>query len=264
MDPSFRWDDENERTVPTSPRIASALLSGTAALIGLAGFVACFWLLLGRGETSTAREIFAATCGTAWLLAVMYAAHRIARAAAQADAERQAAARAVLDAERQRERDRAVEALANEPRWQRFWPLIRRWRITDLAWLDAAEQRYLELLADPRRAHHAPGVLQGVRWNDAQLAYFDDPAARVTCVHLQPVETALRRAERQCWPQGPAEIGTDAALQFDVLRTRFELAPCVRESYEEPHSHASPREYLRCEACRSAIESGNGEAFPAA
>lgn len=248
--------------MPVPFRHLDVLISSTAALLGLAGFVACFWLLLRQGQGSTTREIIAATCGTVWLLAVMYAAHRVVRAAAQRQAARETAARAVLDAQRQQERARASEALATDPRWELFWPLIRRWHISDVAWLATAEQRYRELLTDPRRAHHAAGVLQGARWNDAQLAYFDDPAARVTCRHLRPVEAALRAAGRQCWPRGPAEIGTEATLQFALLRTRFELAPCVRESYEEPHPHASPRELLRCDACGSAIESGSGPAFP--
>jgi len=248
--------------VSTSSRIENALLGGGAALVGLAGFVACFWLLLGQGETSTPREWLAAACGTLWLLAVMYLAHRVARALEHARAARAAAAQAVLDAARERERDLVVAQLASDPHLEPLWPLICRWRLTDRAALESTLQRHHALLADPRRAHHAAGVLQGLRWSDAQLAYFDDPAARVTCVHLQPVEAALRGAGRQCWPQGQAEIGTEAALRFAALRAQLALAASVRESYEDEHPHAPPREYLRCTDCRSAIESGGGAAFP--
>ena len=248
----------------TSSRIENAVLGGGAALVGLAGFVASFWLWLGQGEASTTREWLAAACGMLWLLGVMYGAHRVARAREEARAAQRAAAQAVQDAARERERDLVVEQLASDPRLEPLWPLIRRWRLSDRAALEATLQRYHELLADPRRAHHAAGVLQGLRWSDAQLAYFDDPAARITCVHLQPVEAALRLAGRPCWPQGQAELGTDAALQFAALRAHYALPACVRECYEEPHPHAPPRELLRCDACRSAIESGNGEPFPIA
>jgi hypothetical protein len=249
--------------VSTSSRIENALLGGGAALAGLSGFVASFWLMLGQGAASTTREWLAAVCGTLWLLAVVYAAHRLARRREDARAARRAAAQALLEAARERERDLVVAELAHDPRLEPLWPLIRRWRLTDRAALEATLQRYHALLADPRRAHHAAGVLQGLRWSDAQLAYFDDPAARITCAHLQPVENALRAAGRRCWPQGPAEVGTEAALRFAALREQLALAPCVRESYEDDHPHAPPREYLRCTLCRSAIESGSGAPFPA-
>lgn len=245
-------------------RLHTAVVGGLGALLAIAGFALPFWWLLGRGQGSGLRTALAATLGTLWVLAVLAGVHRVERArAGRRDARRAAAQQA--DAERRAaEAGRRQQVLLADPRWAAFHPLIRRWRLADEAWLQAQEARYHALLADPRRAHHAPTCLDGARWSDAQLDYFDDPQARVTCAHLQPVEAGLREAGLLCWPQGAALLGTAASLQPDALRTRYALAPCVQERWEEEHPHAPVREFLHCSACGSQIESGHGAPFPAA
>jgi hypothetical protein len=241
-----------------------ALLGSAGALLALLGFGLAFWALLGHGAQTDTRTALAATLGTAWVLAVLYGVHRVARARAEQRHARWAAQQQALAAAREAEAEARHAQLLADPRWAPFHPLIRRWRLSNEAWLLEQEQRHQALLADPRRAHHAPKALEGARWSDAQLDYFDDPQARVTCLHLQPVEGALRAAGLPCWPQGARQLGTVANLHADALRAALRLGPEVQWRDEEEHPHAPPRSFLHCTACTSAIESGNGPGFPAA
>jgi hypothetical protein len=248
-------------------RLLAALVLLLGAVVALAGFALPFRALLGQGESSPLRIGLAAALGTLWVLLLLYLGWRLeqpraARRAAQ-QREAQAAQEAALAAAREARAAAGHAALLADPRWTPFHPLIRRWRLWDEGGLREAEQRYLALLADPRRAHHAAGVLEGQRWRDAQLDYFDDPWARITCIHLQPVEAALRAAGRHCWPQQARELGTEAALRWEPLQVRFALPDCVRWEVDEPDPHAGPREIVYCEACDSTIESGHGAPFPA-
>ena len=247
---------------PLASRLSAALIGAFGGALALLGFGLPFWILLGHGAASQARTAFAALLGTAWVLLVLIGVHRVERARAARRQARANAAQRVLEAGREAEAEARHARLLADPRWAPFHALIRRWHLSNETWLREQEQRHHALLADPRRAHHAPKALEGARWSDAQLDYFDDPQARVTCVHLQPVEAGLRAAGLACWPQGGG-LGTAASLQADALRAAFRLGPEVQWRDEEEHPHAPPRSFLHCTACISAIESGNGPEFPA-
>lgn len=240
----------------------SLIVAALGSLLALLGFGVPFWALLGQGTVSDARTALATTLGTAWVLGMVYAVHHVGQARQARVQARLAAAEQARAAAREAAAEAAHRVLLEDPRWTAFQPVIRRWRLSDEGWLLQQEARYRALLADPRRAHHAEKILDGARWSDAQLDYFDDPAARVTCVHLQPVEAGLREAGYLCWPQRPGALGTAATLRCDALRARYALAACVQWRWEEAHPHAPVQEFLHCAACGSEIESGNGALFP--
>ena len=113
---------------------------------------------------------------------------------------------------------------------------------------------------------------------DAILArYAANPAARVTCVHLVPIESALREAGVHVWPEtqstpkvfslsGLQEKSTQtlyasAMLDLPRLQAAIPLPSSVhffvpvddKGFYEDQHL-ATPLPALSCEACQSSIK----------
>jgi hypothetical protein len=131
-------------------------------------------------------------------------------------------------------------------------PLIQQW-----------ERRYQQLLADPKRRAWAERALAGEQPADAEIDYREDPALRVTCPHLQPIEQALRAADPGLKPVYgyPQAVISELRIDGPAALARFAVEGVV---WDEPDDH--PRDpnpgQLRCPVCRSAIMSGWQRLFP--
>lgn len=121
---------------------------------------------------------------------------------------------------------------------------------------DERRQRLARLAADPLRRKYVPLIERGQPWSDAQIDYDLDPARTATCIHLRPVESAMRQAGIG------VRLGVgqrvDAACRIDrvALMRDFRLGsfanyseiPQFDRSFEDP-----PQAQIWCSACRSAI-----------
>jgi len=168
-----------------------------------------------------------------------------------------ARAGAARDARRRRE----IGALHHDPVLSHWAPLAERRQVADAATVARWEARYRELLAHPRRRAFAARALDGEFPTDAQIDFLLDDTVVATCVHLQPVERALREARAPMTPGPPGVLWTDFALDGPRLIAQYGLAD-VR--WEIPPTHPRDPEpgRLVCDACGSCIESGFGPPFP--
>jgi hypothetical protein len=134
------------------------------------------------------------------------------------------------------------------------------------AWEEQKRRRVAELAhdPDPARRKYAELVERGVLWSDAEIAYAEDPGAMATCVHLQPVERAIRQAGMQPrlvmagWrsPVPLPEIQADCTLDEDQLKRQLTLDPSVhfREDFQPERSATdNPFAELWCQECHSRI-----------
>ncbi|WP_031496802.1 hypothetical protein [Bryobacter aggregatus] len=90
----------------------------------------------------------------------------------------------------------------------------------------------------------------------AQLAYDEDPSALVTCIHLQPIERAMRAAGleirvREYLSRAPI-LRVNCRIHEEALRKKFQLTPAIRyaEGYEPERSQwDNPRGDIICTDC---------------
>jgi hypothetical protein len=140
---------------------------------------------------------------------------------------------------------------------------------------EARRLRVAELAADPARARYAPLVEKGEEWTEENIAYYEDPGDVITCVHLQPIEGAMRRAGVDLRRYRKAEVVAKCHIDDAALQRDFTIAPPVRyaEFYQaERYEFDHPTALLICDEHKSMIhvlhpeESGTGEVpvFPAA
>lgn len=159
--------------------------------------------------------------------------------------------------------ERGWRALAADPQLSRWLPLARRYYSVDPALLQGWEQRYQQLLADPRRSAHAARCLDGWFPTDDEIDYADDPTATRCCEHLQAVERDLRANGFRCGPRGPRMIWTAARIaDLDALRRDYRLGPGIGYDEDERGPHQGALQRLYCHACASAIEFQMGRPFP--
>lgn len=104
---------------------------------------------------------------------------------------------------------------------------IRRQHQASMA---AHRDRLAALAADPARARYVPLIEQGQSWTDAQIAYDQDPDARVTCEHLQPIEGAMREAGLFIQPFGDSYARVQALIDPAELSR---LYPDPQVTYRE-------------------------------
>jgi hypothetical protein len=116
-------------------------------------------------------------------------------------------------------------------------------------------RRLAELAADPVRRKYVALIERGESWNDAQIAYDLDPAARVTCAHLRPIEAAMRGAGLRVQPSVAAYANAEALIdQAELSR----LYPDPQVAYSEfelggRHYEDNPVAQIACAEHRSAI-----------
>ena len=243
-----------QRVVLRAVLIPAAVLAAVAVgLIGIEGFG-----LSGAAEVS----LLAGAALLAFLL-VIALLWRMEQAIGK---QAQVAVRERSLVERQKAFDRlhsGVAKVRTQP-WQARWlKLAEQRRISDAKIIAGWEQRYQELLAHPTRRGWADEALKGNFPSDAEIDYETHPHLLLTCVHLQPVESALRTAGIYCSALSPNSVVTFASLHQSALRRHFTLPGFVewemlRASASDPGTSS-----LVCRPCESRLQSGSGEPFPA-
>lgn len=153
--------------------------------------------------------------------------------------------------------------LQTRPTHMRWLALAERLRVADPAVIAGWERRYQQLRADPERRAWAERALQGEFPTDLQIDYARQPERLLTCLHLQALESVLRKSGRDCMALAEKSIATSADLHPTRTRVLFELADCVQWVVDAPapHKTTAERAFVCC-ICHSRIESGQGEAFP--
>jgi len=127
--------------------------------------------------------------------------------------------------------------------------------------------RIAELAADPAKRKYALWMERGGGyWSDDQIAYNENPNLTATCVHLQPIEHAMRAAGIMTrlltgtWDQNFAplpKVRAHCRINEPELKHCFTLPASVRyeEKYEpERYETDNPWAQLSCVACQSAIK----------
>lgn len=167
--------------------------------------------------------------------------------------------------EQQRAFDRlhhGIQKLRNNPERTRWLKLAEQRRITDGSVIAGWERRYQELLAHPTRKAWAAQALEGNFPSDDEIDYESHPHLLLTCVHLQPLESAIRQAGIYCSALSPTSIVTYASLHAQKVVRQFAL-PSFLEWETGPSEAGMPvTTSLICRPCTSRIQSGHGEPFP--
>jgi hypothetical protein len=154
-----------------------------------------------------------------------------------------------------------IDVLRHDPARSHWAPLAERRQVADAATVARWEARYRELITHPERRAFAARALEGEFLTDAQIDFLLDETVVASCVHLRPVERALRAARAPMTPGPQGVLFTDLALNGPRLVAQHGVAG-VR--WEIPPSHPRDPEpgRLVCDACGSRIESGFGPPFP--
>lgn len=115
-----------------------------------------------------------------------------------------------------------------------------------------------------RRLYRSPAT--AVAWRAEEYAdYVADPRKTRTCIHLAPVEAAMRAAGIPVRPHWENSVEAPCRVDFAAVRRRFGAMPTVVEGDvpEDPRSADSPRwGHLRCVACGSPIHLARTDAGP--
>jgi len=113
-------------------------------------------------------------------------------------------------------------------------------------WREEQRLRLIEMRNDPILSDYAGRIERGESWSDAQIAYDLEPGTPATCVHLAPVELAMRRAGIAVKLQLGHIVHATCVIDEPALRARFAIDPPVwygiipdyDRSYEDPPSAA--------------------------
>jgi hypothetical protein len=109
-------------------------------------------------------------------------------------------------------------------------------------------------------------MARGGYWTNVQIAYHENPNATATCIHLQPIEHAIRLTGVEpylftnAWEPDAAalpHIRVDCRINESELKRQFILPESVsyQEGYQPERSeHDNPWATLSCGACQSAID----------
>ena len=143
----------------------------------------------------------------------------------------------------------------------------------DLDWLNPFHRRRLALLgprhqherlcrrarlaANPATRKYVSLIEHGESWSDEQIAYNEDRNTLVTCVHVQPIERAMRAGDIQIKRLHGMDVRANCRIDHVELRRRFALPDTVhytegvidQRSYEDP-----PSAWIVCMTCRSIID----------
>lgn len=116
--------------------------------------------------------------------------------------------------------------------------------------------RMAALAADPVKSKYVALIERGEAWSDAQIDYNEDLARLATCVHLQPIERAMRTAGIQVKLEIAPNVSAPCRVDAEALQRHFYLPESVR--YAEPPSYDRsvedpPMAVVLCESCKSLI-----------
>lgn len=156
-----------------------------------------------------------------------------------------------------------VKWLASQPR-----PVM-----PDLDWLNPFHRRRLALLrrrneqerlsrlaqlaANPVTRKYVSLIEHGESWNDDQIAYNEDRNKLVTCVHVQPIERAMRAGDIQIKRLQGMDVRANCQIDRVELRRRFALPDTVHYTeavIDQRSEHDPASAWIACMVCRSIID----------
>lgn len=117
-------------------------------------------------------------------------------------------------------------------------------------------RRVAELAADPIRAQYAPLVERGETWTDAHITYYENSALTATCIHLRPIEQAMRAAGIDVRLFKEEQVTAHCHIDLPRLRQTFPLSASIRYAEffaGDPESHERPTAFLICDDHKSMI-----------
>lgn len=164
----------------------------------------------------------------------------------------------------QRRLARDLDALRRDPELSRWLPLATRLQTAYPLLVQQWERRYQQLLADPKRHPWAARALAGEQPSDVEIDYREDPSLLITCLHLQPIERALRLADPRLKPVYgyPQAVISELAIDGPAALAAFGAPAGVVWDPPDDHPRDPEPGQLRCPACRSSIMSGWQRRFP--
>ncbi|MEO5794845.1 MAG: hypothetical protein ABIP34_07470 [Rhodoferax sp.] len=117
-------------------------------------------------------------------------------------------------------------------------------------------QRLATMDADPALRKYAERIRKGEPWSDAQIAYSEDPRSTATCVHLQPIERAMRATHLVVRRTYNADVTAHCCIRQDAFAQRFGNAALALygEHHDIDRSVYDPKSALFwCQPCSSQL-----------
>lgn len=171
--------------------------------------------------------------------------------------------RSLIDQQRGFDRLHAgISRLRNDPGKTRWLKLAEQTRITDPLVIAGWERRYQELLTHPTRKAWAAEALKGCFPSDSEIDYELHPHLLLTCIHLQPLESAIRKSGVYCSALSRNSIVTFASLHASKARRHYSLPSFIEWETRPATASEADTAALVCRQCESRIQSGAGEPFP--
>jgi hypothetical protein len=128
------------------------------------------------------------------------------------------------------------------------------WEQKEIRDKQAELARIERLKADPATRIYGERIEAGDFFSDAEIAYAIDPTRLVTCVHLQPIEKAMRQAGIRAYSIDGRTLYARCVIDEARLAQQFSIRP---PAYYEPDSVPSPKDpaeaYFICREHRSII-----------
>lgn len=180
------------------------------------------------------------------------------------DMKERVAAAAKMAERRRAEIAQRVAELRADPRRAAFAAMAERGHVLDDAEIERRLARKAAIEAVPHRRPFAALVFDWSVPSDEQIDYLADPAKLATCVHLRPVERALRADGVPLRLLHAGVVTTDRQLRADVA-ARFCLPAGVvlRDQLVDQRDNLYEQR-LCCAGCRSELQSSPyGALWPA-
>ncbi len=124
------------------------------------------------------------------------------------------------------------------------------------AYAEERRRRIIALAENPATRKYATLMEKGEAWNDAQIAYDQDLNKTATCIHLTPIERAMREAALDVRLLTGANVKSPCLIDEPQLARKF--APLMPVRYIEFMSgersiEDAPHAALTCAVCGSTI-----------
>jgi hypothetical protein len=143
----------------------------------------------------------------------------------------------------------------------RLGPIDRmRIRANERERAEGRRKRLEALAADPVKRKYVERIERGEAWVDEQIEYDLDPSRLATCVHLQPIERAMRDAGievlLEVLPSDSTRVSARCRVNADAINDQFSPPPFVEYTTPIPRGRAFEETLpamLMCGQCRSVI-----------
>jgi hypothetical protein len=125
---------------------------------------------------------------------------------------------------------------------------------------EMAEERrqfLARLRANPRTKKYADAIERGEFWDEAQVDYDVNPQRLATCVHIQPIERAMRLGGIPMKYINNMDVRATCVIDPVALRQRFTLPESVFHTepiIDQRSAFDPPSSWILCNVCRSIID----------